>query len=82
MIEFKVTKKRNKILKQYGFEYDKEKRVYHRQMLFDDAEVMKNNGNSYNYYYWSNVPETETVTYEEIPWSELRELLIREYPNE
>ena len=66
MLDFKVTKKRNKILKRYGFDYNKKEKVYKRPMLFDDAEVMKNNGNSYNYYYWSNVPETETLNHEEI----------------
>ncbi len=52
MLDFKVTKKRTKILKRYDFIYERGENVYKRTMLFDDCEIMKNNGNSYNYYYW------------------------------
>jgi hypothetical protein len=51
-------------------------------MLFDDAEIMKNNGNSYNYYYWVGTGKKDNKVIEEITWAELVKLLAKEYPND
>jgi hypothetical protein len=81
MLDFKVTKKRTKILKRYDFIYERGENVYKRTMLFDDCEIMKNNGNSYNYYYWG-ISKKNNKLIEEITWAELVKLLKKEYPNE
>jgi hypothetical protein len=82
MLDFKVTKKRTKILKRYSFIYERGANVYKRTMLFDDAEIMKNNGNSYNYYYWVGTGKKDNKVIEEITWAELVKLLAKEYPND
>jgi hypothetical protein len=88
MLDFKVTEKRSKILKRYGFKYRKHESSYYKEMLFSDAEILKNNGNSYSYYYWASGSDglckksTDNKFVEEITWAELVKLLTKEYPNE